>query len=90
MRKYSFNGDDRLSPQLKLIFFFFLFFFLDVLLARMASIHCIEYWKRAVDGKVEITFFSDFVSPRVSSIRELGDEGFEKKNEKSVRKRRHA
>lgn len=45
----------------------------------MASIHCIEYWKRAVDGKVEITFFfSEFVSPRVSSIRELGNGGFEK------------
>lgn len=91
MRKYSFNGDDRLSPQLKLIFFFFLFFFHDVLLARMASIHCIEYWKRAVDEKVEITFFFPnsflLVFLRFAS---LAMEDLKKKNEKSVRKRRHA
>lgn len=78
MRKYSFNGDDRLSPQLKLIFFFFLFF--SRCFARADGLDPLyrvleesSRWKSR-----NHFFFSEFVSPRVSSIRELGDGGFEK------------
>lgn len=97
-RKYSFNGDDRLSPQLKLIFFFFFFFHVnDVSLARMASIHRIEYRKRGADGKVEITFFffpNSFDTPFLCSFDSRAwwwrIWKKKKKNGKSVRKRRHA
>lgn len=86
-RKYSFNGDDRLSPQLKLIFFFF-FLSRQRCFARADGLdpsYRIPEERSRWKSRNHFFFFfriRSILPSCVPSIRELGDGGFEKKRKR--------
>lgn len=86
-RKYSFNGDDRLSPQLKLIFFFFFSFTSTMFRSRgwPRSIVSNTGREEPMEKSKSLFFFfriRSILPSCVPSIRELGDGGFEKKRKR--------